>query len=135
MMLRVRVLDAVDRPLPGAVLEISHRLPEPSVPPVRGAQVTDSYGYAEFKTVFPGWDTHRPAGIDVTLHLAGSRENGRLHFPAQVTEQVAALAEYRDNPAPLPPPEEPAGITHMVPRDRYDLTAGLLATVNAVTDR
>ncbi|GLW28028.1 hypothetical protein [Actinoplanes regularis] len=135
MMLRVRVLDAVDRPLPGAVLEISHRLPKPSGPLARGAQVTDPHGYAEFKTVFPGWDTNHPAGIDVMLHLAGSRENGRLHFSAQVTEQVAALAEYQDNPAPLPPPEEPAGNTHTVPRDRYDLTAGLLATVNALTDR
>src|SRR5690349_10919407 len=81
MMLRIRVLDTVDRPLPGAILEISHRAPDPSTPPATGAQVTDPHGYAEFKTVFPGWDTELPAGIDVTLHLAGSRDDGRLHFP------------------------------------------------------
>lgn len=135
MMLRVRVLDAVDRPLPGAVLEISHRAPEPSEPALCGAQVTDPHGYAEFKTVFPGWSADVPAGIDVTLYLAGSRDVGRLHFPAQVLSQVAALPSYRSNPAPLPPPAAPAGIPQVVPRDRYDLTAGLLATISAVTDR
>ncbi|GAA2883216.1 hypothetical protein [Actinoplanes cyaneus] len=154
MMLRVRVLDAVDRPLPGAVLEISHRAPGASDPALHGAQVTDPHGYAEFKTVFPGWEPDVPAGIDVTLHLAGSRDTGRLHFPAQVTSQVAGLPAYRGNPAPpsptsagvphvLPPPAAgiphvvpptPAGIAHVVPRDRYDLTAGLLVTISAVTE-
>ncbi len=135
MMLRVRVLDAVDRPLPGAVLEVSHRAPDPSGPMLCGAQVTDPHGYAEFKTVFPGWEADIPAGIDVTLYLAGSRDAGRLHFPAQVTTQVAGLPAYRGNPAPPPPPQPPAGIPQVVPRDRYDLTAGLLATISAVTER
>jgi hypothetical protein len=135
MMLRVRVLDAVDRPLPGAVLEIAHQAPDPSAALLCGAQVTDPHGYAEFKTVFPGWSADAAAGIDVLLHLAGSRDAGRFHFPAQVTTQVADLAAYRENPAPLPPPEQPAGILHVVPRDRYDLSAGLLATISAVTDR
>ncbi|KUL27933.1 peptidase associated/transthyretin-like domain-containing protein [Actinoplanes awajinensis] len=135
MMVRIRVLDALDRPLPGAVLEISQRAPEPSAPDLCGAQMTDPHGYAEFKTVFPGWDADLPAGFDVTLYLAGARDTGRFHFPAQVTGQVATLPAYRRNPAPLPPPEQPAGIMHVVPRDRYDLAAGLLATISAVTDR
>ncbi|BCJ40308.1 hypothetical protein GCM10010168_31670 [Actinoplanes ianthinogenes] len=135
MMLRVRVLDAVDRPLPGAILEISHHAPDASAAALHGAQLTDPHGYAEFKTVFPGWSSEQPAGIAVTLHLAGSRDVGRFHFPAQVTGQVAELAGYEGNPSPLPPPVLPAGILHVVPRDRYDLTAGLLATINAVTDR
>ncbi|WIM93747.1 hypothetical protein ACTOB_005733 [Actinoplanes oblitus] len=135
MMLRVRVLDAVDRPLPNAVLEIVHPAPDPAAPTLHGAQLTDPHGYAEFKTVFPGWSADRPAGLDVTLHLAGTRDTGRFHFPAQVTAQVAALPGYRANPSPPPPPDQPAGILHVVPRDRYDLTAGLLATINAVTDR
>ncbi|GAA4586366.1 hypothetical protein BJY16_007887 [Actinoplanes octamycinicus] len=135
MMLRVRVLDAVDRPLPGAVLEVVHRAPDPAAAALHGAQVTDPHGYAEFKTVFPGWSAEQAAGIDVTLHLAGTRDTGRFHFPSQVTSQVAVLAAYRANPGPLSPPDQPAGIPHVVPRDRYDLAAGLLATINAVTER
>ncbi|GIF15837.1 hypothetical protein [Actinoplanes teichomyceticus] len=135
MMLRVRVLDTVDRPLPGAVLEVTHRSPAPSTPPLRGAQVTDPHGYAEFKTVFPGWDAEHPPGIDVCLHLGGSRAGGRFHFPAQVTAHVARLSSYRENPVPTPPPNPPAGILHIVPRDRYDLAAGLLASITAITDR
>ncbi|AEV86089.1 hypothetical protein ACWT_5072 [Actinoplanes sp. SE50] len=135
MMLRVRVLDAVDRPLPGAVLEIIHRGPLPTAPELSGAQVTDPHGYAEFKTVYPGWASDRPAGIDLVLYLAGSCDRGRLHFPAPVTAQVARLTAYRENPDPLPPPEPPAGFPNIVPRDRYDLAAGLLASINAVTDR
>ncbi|WP_436530238.1 hypothetical protein [Actinoplanes sp. HUAS TT8] len=134
-MLRIRMLDAVDRPLPGAVLEISHLAPDPSDPLVCGAQVTDPHGYAEFKTVFPGWSPDTPAGIDATLYLAGSRDTGRFHFPAPVMTQVAALPPYHGNPAPLGPPPEPAGIVRVVPRDRYDLVAGLLATITAVTER
>jgi hypothetical protein len=135
MMLRIRVLDTADRPLPGAILDISHRAPDPSAPPAWGAQVTDPHGYAEFKTVFPGWDTELPVGIDVVLYLAGTRDSGRFHFPAQLTAQVAALPSYRNNPAPPAPPQPPAGIPQLVPRDRYDLTAGLLATISAVTAR
>lgn len=134
MMLRIRVLDAVDRPLPGAVLEISHLSPSPADPLLCGAQVTDPHGYAEFKTVFPGWTSEQPTGIDVTLYLAGSRDGGRLHFPGPVVTQVAALPPYHENPAPPPPPQTPTGLVRVVPRDRYDLTAGLLATISAVTD-
>jgi hypothetical protein len=134
MMLRVRVLDAVDRPLPGGVLEISHRAPGPADPLLSGAQVTDPHGYVEFKTVFPGWSASEPPGIDVTLYLAGSRDCGRLHFTGQVITQVAELPSYRENPRPIAPPLPPAGFPQVVPRDRYDLTAGLLATISAVTD-
>ncbi|MFI1988748.1 hypothetical protein [Actinoplanes sp. NPDC020271] len=135
MMLRVRVLDAVDRPLPGAVLAISHRAPGAAGPLLHGAQVTDPHGHAEFKTVFPGWEPGVPAGIDLTLYLAGSRDTGRLHFPGPLTTQVAALPAYRGNPEPLSPPPAPTGIPRVVPRDRYDLTAGLLVTISAVTER
>ncbi|GIF03276.1 peptidase associated/transthyretin-like domain-containing protein [Actinoplanes siamensis] len=135
MMLRIRVLDAAGRPLPGAVLEITHRPPSAPGEPLRGAQVTDPHGYAEFKTVFPGWDAEQPAGMDLLLHLAGARDGGRLDFPGQLAVQIAALPPYRRNPAPVPPPGPRAGIPQVVPRDRYDLSAGLLATINAVTGR
>lgn len=145
LMLRVRVLTAgTGRPVAGAVLDIRHcdalgRTGEETR--VRGAQMTDAQGYAEFRTVHPGWQAgqavHIIAAVHVGGYLAGGRSvahTGRLYFPEQLTAQVAQLPPYRAIRAPRTPcDDDPArtagGMLHVVPRDRFELSSGLLATI------
>ncbi|MEU8661884.1 hypothetical protein [Actinoplanes philippinensis] len=130
-MLRIRVLDAVDAaPVASAVVDLRHREPTGDGE-LRGAQVTDSEGYAEFRTVHPGREQGQPVHITTSVHVGGYLAGGRtvtytglLYIPEQIAGQVVAG---------LPPAEDPepttGGPLHVVPRDRFDLSAGLLATV------
>jgi protocatechuate 3,4-dioxygenase beta subunit len=131
LMLRIRVLDALDgTPVAAAVVDLRHREPTGDGE-LRGAQVTDAEGYAEFRTVHPGREPGEPVRISASVHVGGYLAGGRtvtysgpLYVPEQIAGQVAAG---------LPPTEDPqptaGGPLHVVPRDRFDLTAGLLATV------
>ena len=145
LMLRVRVLSAgTGQPVTGAVLDIRHtdalgRAGEDTQ--VRGAQLTDGQGYAEFRTVHPGWlpgrAVHLLAEVHVGGYLAGGRSvahTGRLYFPEQLTAQIAELAPYRAIRAPRTtcdddPGRTAGGMLHVVPRDRFELSSGLLATI------
>ncbi|MEV6350811.1 hypothetical protein [Actinoplanes sp. NPDC051851] len=133
-MLRIRAVDGRGRPLPGATLEVAHAAAAAREPGLRGAQVTDPHGYAEFKTVFPGWSATRTVAVEVALFLAGTVHVGVLAFPETVIAQVAGLPAYRGNPV-AHSPAEPAGVLHVVPRDRFDLNTGLLATITTTIDR
>jgi protocatechuate 3,4-dioxygenase beta subunit len=136
LMLRIRVLDArTTDPVIGAVLDIRHRdaLGETIL---RGAQVSDQEGYAEFRTVHPGWLPGRPVHLSAEVHvgarLAGGRSvahAGRLYLPEPISAEVARLAPYREIPAARVVNTTEAGLLHVVPRDRFDLAAGLLATI------
>jgi hypothetical protein len=131
LMLRIRVLDAFDgTPVPAAVVDLNHREPTGDGE-LRGAQVTDPDGYAEFRTVHPGREPGKPVQISASVHVGGYLAGGRtvtysgpLYIPEQIAGQVAAG---------LPPTEDPeptaGGPLHVVPRDRFDLAAGLLATI------
>ncbi|MEV4278265.1 hypothetical protein [Actinoplanes xinjiangensis] len=146
-MLRIRVLDAFDAtPVAAAVVDLRHREPTGNGE-LRGAQVTDSDGYAEFRTVHPGREPGKPVQITASVHVGGYLAGGRtttysgpLYIPEQIAGQVTGG---------LPPTEDPpsntggplhstvggplhstvGGPLHVVPRDRFDLTAGLLATI------
>jgi protocatechuate 3,4-dioxygenase beta subunit len=140
LMLRIRVLDAVHgTPVSAAVVDIQHRAattgdqsPDADGPAeLRGAQVTDADGYAEFRTVHPGREPGQPVHISTSVHvggyLAGGRTvtyAGRLYIPEQIAAQVAAGLSPAEDPQPTD-----GGMLTVVPRDRFDLTAGLLATV------
>ncbi|SDS20102.1 hypothetical protein [Actinoplanes derwentensis] len=132
LMLRIRVLNAASYlPVTAAVVDLRH--PAPTGPPteLRGAQVTDAEGYAEFRTVHPGRIDGAAVRIDASVHVGGILAGGRAVTyagPLFVPEQIAA--EIVPGPAGTPDPCPAAGgpLT-VVPRDRFDLTAGLLATV------
>jgi protocatechuate 3,4-dioxygenase beta subunit len=131
LMLRIRVLDAFDgTPVTAAVVDLRHR-DATSDDELRGAQVTDADGYVEFRTVHPGREPGKPVQITASVHVGGYLAGGRtltysgpLYVPEQIAGQVAAG---------LPPTEDPqstaGGPLHVVPRDRFDLASGLLATV------
>jgi protocatechuate 3,4-dioxygenase beta subunit len=131
LMLRIRVLDAVHgTPVRAAVVDIRHR-DATTDDELRGAQVTDADGYAEFRTVHPGREPGQPAHITAWVHVGGYLAGGRtvtytgpLYIPEQIAGQVTGGLSPADDPQPAI-----GGMLTVVPRDRFDLTAGLLATV------
>jgi hypothetical protein len=134
LMLRIRVLDDTTGDPVNAVLDIRH-WDALGRTQVRGAQVNDSQGYAEFRTVHPGWQAGEPVHILVEVHvggyLAGGRSiahTGRLTLPESLTAEVAQLPPYRGIRAPRPV-DEHASTLNVVPRDRFDLASGLLASI------
>ncbi|WP_229072565.1 hypothetical protein [Actinoplanes sp. DH11] len=144
LMLRIRVLDAgTGAPVTGAVIDIRHRDALGRTGPgteVRGAQMADQQGYAEFRTVHPGWHDGEPVQIVAEVHvggyLAGGRSvahTGHLRFPEALTAEVAQLAPYRAIRTPRTTAdtggEHAVGTLQVVPRDRYHLASGLLASI------
>ena len=68
---------------------------------LRGIQVTDSAGVAEFQTVYPGWYTGRAVHIHVKVHLGGSETyTGQLFFDEEVTAAVYEAEPYATRPTP-----------------------------------
>src|ERR1017187_10175739 len=72
---------------------------------LRGLQLTDKQGIAEFTTLYPGWYHGRAIHIHLKVHVGGGASGaryagghvshiGQLFFPEDVTEQVAKLAPY-----------------------------------------
>ncbi|MET9904493.1 intradiol ring-cleavage dioxygenase [Streptomyces sp. NPDC006446] len=77
---------------------------------LRGVQLTDSAGVAEFTTVYPGWYVGRALHIHLKTHAGGTVSNGtyhgghvshtgQLYFPETYNTKIAALAPYRNNTA------------------------------------
>lgn len=77
---------------------------------LRGVQLTDSAGVAEFTTVYPGWYVGRAIHIHVKTHVGGTvsggkyqgghvSHTGQLYFPETYNTSVAALNPYRTNRA------------------------------------
>ncbi|GIF36982.1 hypothetical protein [Actinoplanes xinjiangensis] len=139
LMLRIRVLDAFDAtPVAAAVVDLRHREPTGNGE-LRGAQVTDTDGYAEFRTVHPGREPGKPVQITASVHVGGYLAGGRtttycgpLYVPEQIAGQVTAGLPPTEDPQPNsggPLHSTAGGPLHVVPRDRFDLTAGLLATI------
>ncbi|MFF0378034.1 peptidase associated/transthyretin-like domain-containing protein [Actinoplanes missouriensis] len=142
LMLRIRVLEeSSGDPVTGAVIDIRH-CDALARTQVRGAQLTDRNGYAEFRTVHPGWHPNEPVHIAVEVHvggyLAGGRSlahTGRLGFPEPLTAEVAQLAPYRAIRTPRAVSQEHAGTLTVVPRDRFHLASGLLASIVVAVTR
>jgi len=121
--LRVKVIDtATCSALPGTAVDIWHcdalgvysgyvaGGSTPDTTFLRGVQLTDSSGVAEFTTVYPGWYVGRALHIHVKTHVGGTVANGKykgghvshtgqLYFPESYNSRVAALAPYRNNTA------------------------------------
>jgi protocatechuate 3,4-dioxygenase beta subunit len=176
MALRARVVDAAScNPIQGAVLDIwhcdalgvysgypspgaagpgrGHESPADGETFLRGVQMTDERGYAEFSSIFPGWYAGRAVHVHAKVHigryiesgLAGGghvAHTGQLFVAEDLTRSVAPLAPYRRNHTARTTNAQDrhydaggaAGMLTVVPRDRYHLTHGLLATVTVAVD-
>ena len=76
---------------------------------LRGVQLTDHQGYAEFETIYPGWYNFRAVHIHVKVHVAGTitgrtyqgghvSHTGQFFMPDGENTTIAALKPYVDNP-------------------------------------
>ncbi len=72
---------------------------------LRGLQITNSQGAAEFNTLYPGWYAGRAIHIHLKVHTGGDAQaetytgghishTGQLFFPEDVTEKIAKLEPY-----------------------------------------
>jgi len=63
---------------------------------LRGTQLTDADGVAQFETIFPGWYPGRTVHIHTMVHLGGNVvHTGQLYFTEKATRAVYAKAPYR----------------------------------------
>jgi protocatechuate 3,4-dioxygenase beta subunit len=68
---------------------------------LRGVQVTDADGSAEFRTIYPGWYTGRAVHVHVKVHVGSSETyTGQLFFDEGVTETVYQTQPYSARPGP-----------------------------------
>jgi protocatechuate 3,4-dioxygenase beta subunit len=79
---------------------------------LRGVQLTDANGLAEFRTVYPGYYQGRAPHIHAKVHIGGSRSGskysggrvshtGQLFLPESMSAQVYKLAPYTSDPNSL----------------------------------
>jgi protocatechuate 3,4-dioxygenase beta subunit len=75
---------------------------------LRGVQFTDSDGWAELKTIYPGHYSGRATHIHVKVHIGGKRtkktysgghicHTGQMLFHEKVNDEVYALAPYSES--------------------------------------
>jgi protocatechuate 3,4-dioxygenase beta subunit len=68
---------------------------------LRGVQLTDADGLAEFRTIYPGWYTGRAVHLHVKVNLGGSETfTGQLFFDDATTAGVYEAEPYADRGEP-----------------------------------
>lgn len=68
---------------------------------LRGIQMTDAAGAAEFRTIYPGWYPGRAVHIHLKVHLQGREAHtGQLFFEEATTAVVYEAEPYSDRPGP-----------------------------------
>jgi protocatechuate 3,4-dioxygenase beta subunit len=66
---------------------------------LRGIQMTDATGKADFETIYPGWYTGRAVHIHVKVHVGASEvHTGQLFFDEDVTDAVYKTDPYSRRP-------------------------------------
>ena len=63
---------------------------------LRGVQVTDELGRAEFATLYPGWYDGRTIHIHFKVHVDSGHvcHTGQLFFPEEITADIARVEPY-----------------------------------------
>lgn len=119
--LRIKVVTPAGKPVRNAACDIWHcdatgvYSDESSQATVgqtwlRGVQLTDAHGSAEFRTIYPGHYPGRTTHIHVKVHVGGTHSatayhgghvshTGQILFPDAVTTEVYALAPYTSDTA------------------------------------
>jgi protocatechuate 3,4-dioxygenase beta subunit len=110
---------------------------------LRGVQMSDADGDVQFRTVFPGWCAGRSIHIHAKVYVGGRvTHTGQFFVDERLAQRMAELRPYRANRTMRTPNAEDAhfnsggaaGLLLVVPRDRFDLEAGLLATVTVAVN-
>lgn len=103
---------------------------------LRGTQVTDADGVAEFDCIYPGWYPGRTTHIHFKVHTSSTTEaTSQLYFPEDVTTEIYATSPY-DARGPKDTPNAGDGIATAKPVPLAmvtgDASSGFVATI-AVT--
>jgi protocatechuate 3,4-dioxygenase beta subunit len=62
---------------------------------LRGTQLTDEKGVAQFRTIYPGWYEGRAIHIHMKVHVGGQTvHTGQLFFNDSVSDRVVRLSPY-----------------------------------------
>lgn len=62
---------------------------------LRGTQVTDADGIAQFNSIYPGWYPGRTTHIHFKVHTSSATEaTSQLYFPEERTAEIYAVAPY-----------------------------------------
>jgi protocatechuate 3,4-dioxygenase beta subunit len=68
---------------------------------LRGTQMSDAAGLAQFKTIYPGWYQGRAVHIHVKVHVGGNVvHTGQLFFPDAFTDTVYRAEPYASRGSP-----------------------------------
>ncbi|GAA2594616.1 intradiol ring-cleavage dioxygenase [Winogradskya consettensis] len=129
-----------------------HATPTNSETFLRGVQMTDHTGRAEFTTIFPGWyqgrTVHLHAKVHVGSYLTGGTaksghvsHTGQFFFPERLTSRVATLKPYRTNTTERTTNDidmqfnagGSAGLLKVVQQHK-DFSKGLIASVTVAVD-
>ncbi|XP_054155504.1 uncharacterized protein LOC128953975 [Oppia nitens] len=74
-----------------------HSPPSDNATFLRGIQMTDQNGQAEFMTIFPGWYDPRTTHIHLQTHLAGrTLHTGQLYFPDKMVARIGRYYPYNN---------------------------------------
>lgn len=100
---------------------------------LRGTQVTDVDGVAEFDSIYPGWYPGRTTHIHFKVHTSSTTEaTSQLYFPEEVTAGIYATAPY-DVHGPKDTPNAADGIAVANPAPLAmvtgDASSGFVATI------
>ncbi|HEX6511611.1 MAG TPA: intradiol ring-cleavage dioxygenase, partial [Chloroflexota bacterium] len=120
---------------------------------LRGTQLTDGNGLAEFSTIYPGWYPGRAIHIHVRVHTGGSTgptysgghiaHTGQLFPPEDMNDQVMKLAPYSSHTGNRTIQSRDGVFTgqhgsdfvlKLTPLKQGDIAAGFLATATLVVD-
>jgi len=61
---------------------------------LRGFQLTDASGLAQFTTIYPGWYSGRAVHIHFKIRTGGAQFTSQLYFDESLTDQVHAQSPY-----------------------------------------
>lgn len=112
---------------------------------LRGVQLTDSEGWAEFKTIYPGHYAGRATHIHVKVHIGGKRtkktykgghvcHTGQMLFNESVTDEVYELSPYNKSTVTRVPNSQDRIFTAQggkfsMPKLSGNVSSGIKATI------
>jgi len=84
----------------GAVVAPTHVPPVNDKTFLRGTQLTDAAGAAQFRTIYPGWYTGRTTHVHVKVRVGTKVATTQFYFPEDVTRRVYQRPPYNQHPNP-----------------------------------
>ena len=117
---------------------------------LRGIQLTNADGIAEFETIYPGWYISRTIHIHMKVHLDGeagktydgghTAHTGQLFFDDAITGEVMRIEPYSGRPDEYRTlnsddgilaghEDEPGFMVNLIQLDDGNIAAGFLGTI------